>query len=186
MALDKLVDSALLDADLTSVANAIRTKGGTSASLAFPADFVSAINSISTGVTPTGTKQISITSNGTTTEDVTNYASVEIEVNVSGGGATPLVVTLTEDMQGMLVAMDKTVGEIFDAVYAGQHVIFVHDYGSDKICYVAIGAVHRATGWNVVYMMYNSAGNAVGYATAQGASRTGHYTFDNPYGSGGL
>lgn len=49
MALDKLVDSAQLDTDLTSVANAIRTKGGTSASLAFPADFVTAIGNIPTG-----------------------------------------------------------------------------------------------------------------------------------------
>lgn len=86
MAVDKLVDSAQLDADLTSVANAIRTKGGTSASLAFPAGFVSAVQAIPTGITPTGTKQISITQNGTTTEDVTNYANAEITVNVSGGG----------------------------------------------------------------------------------------------------
>ena len=49
MALDALVDSTQLDADLTSVANAIRTKGGTSAQLAFPADFVSAIEDIETG-----------------------------------------------------------------------------------------------------------------------------------------
>jgi len=49
MAVDKLVDSTQLDADLTSVANAIRTKGGTSASLAFPAGFVSAIDAIPTG-----------------------------------------------------------------------------------------------------------------------------------------
>lgn len=49
MAVDKLVDSTQLDADLTSVANAIRTKGGTSASLAFPSGFVSAINAIPTG-----------------------------------------------------------------------------------------------------------------------------------------
>jgi hypothetical protein len=49
MAVDKLVDSTQLDADLTSVANAIRTKGGTSAQLAFPAGFVSAINDISGG-----------------------------------------------------------------------------------------------------------------------------------------
>lgn len=40
-----IVDSA----DLTSVANAIRTKGGTSAQLAFPADFVSAIAAIPSG-----------------------------------------------------------------------------------------------------------------------------------------
>lgn len=49
MAVDKLVDSSQLNADLTSVANAIRTKGGTSASLAFPAEFVSAIAAIPTG-----------------------------------------------------------------------------------------------------------------------------------------
>lgn len=49
MALDKLVDSTQLDSDLTSVANAIRTKGGTSASLAFPAGFVSAIGDIPSG-----------------------------------------------------------------------------------------------------------------------------------------
>lgn len=49
MAVDKLVDSTQLDADLTSVANAIRTKGGTSADLAFPAGFVSAVQAIPTG-----------------------------------------------------------------------------------------------------------------------------------------
>lgn len=49
MSVDKLVDSTQLDADLTSVANAIRTKGGTSASLAFPADFLTAIAAIPTG-----------------------------------------------------------------------------------------------------------------------------------------
>lgn len=49
MAVDKLVDSTQLNADLTSVANAIRTKGGTSAQLVFPSGFVNAINNIPTG-----------------------------------------------------------------------------------------------------------------------------------------
>ena len=49
MAIDKLVDSSQLDSDLASVAAAIRTKGGTSASLAFPGGFVSAIQAISGG-----------------------------------------------------------------------------------------------------------------------------------------
>ena len=53
MAVDKLVDSTQLDSDLTSVANAIRTKGGTSAQLAFPAGFVQAIGDIQTGGTDT-------------------------------------------------------------------------------------------------------------------------------------
>lgn len=54
MAIDKAIDSTQLDTDLTSVANAIRTKGGTSAQLAFPAGFVSAIDAIPTGGTFTG------------------------------------------------------------------------------------------------------------------------------------
>lgn len=49
MAVDKLVDSTQLDSDLTSVANAIRTKGGTSGQLAFPAGFVGAIEAIPSG-----------------------------------------------------------------------------------------------------------------------------------------
>ena len=78
MAVDKLVDSTQLDADLTSVANAIRTKGGTSAQLAFPAGFVSAVQAIPTGVTPTGTKNIN--SNGT--HDVTQYASANVQQTI--------------------------------------------------------------------------------------------------------
>jgi len=42
-------DYIATSADLTSVANAIRAKGGTSAQLAFPADFVQAIEDIETG-----------------------------------------------------------------------------------------------------------------------------------------
>lgn len=49
MAIDKSIDSTQLAADLTSVADAIRSKGGTSAQLAFPAEFVSAIEAIATG-----------------------------------------------------------------------------------------------------------------------------------------
>ena len=85
MAVDKLVDGTQLDANLASVANAIRAKGGTAAQMAFPTGFVSAVQAIPTGTTPTGTKQISITQNGTTTEDVAAYANAEITVNVSGG-----------------------------------------------------------------------------------------------------
>ena len=45
----KIVNAEQLDSDLTSVANAIRSKGGTSATLAFPQEFVSAIGAIETG-----------------------------------------------------------------------------------------------------------------------------------------
>ena len=109
MAVDKLVDSTQLDADLTSVANAIRTKGGTSSQLAFPSGFVSAVQAIPTGTTPTGTKQISITQNGTTTEDVTDYASAEITVNVSSGG------TEVESKDVDFIDYDGTIVESYTA-----------------------------------------------------------------------
>lgn len=59
MGADKLVDSTELNSDLTSVADAIRSQGGTSASLVFPSGFVSAIEEISTGSggVPTRVKQ---------------------------------------------------------------------------------------------------------------------------------
>lgn len=49
MAVDKLVDSGQLNSDLEDIADAIRAKGGTSAQLAFPNGFVSAIENIPSG-----------------------------------------------------------------------------------------------------------------------------------------
>lgn len=91
MALDKLVDSSVLDAAMRYTANRIRAKTGGSENLPFdmsaenPKGFGDAVDGIQTGSTPTGTKQFTITENGTTTEDVSGYATAEITVNVSGG-----------------------------------------------------------------------------------------------------
>ena len=61
-----MTDYIATDTELTSIANAIRTKGGTSASLEFPDEFISAINAIGGGgeihnqnktVTPTESQQ---------------------------------------------------------------------------------------------------------------------------------
>ena len=49
MAMDKVVDSAVLDAGMTSVANAIRAKTGNSELLAWPDGFTESINRIETG-----------------------------------------------------------------------------------------------------------------------------------------
>lgn len=46
-----MADYICSDTDLTSIADAIRTKGGTSAELVFPAEFVSAIANIPSGST---------------------------------------------------------------------------------------------------------------------------------------
>ena len=54
MAFDKIIDSAVLNADLTTIANAIREKCGTSGSLSFPDGFVSAVTSIVTAAGGSG------------------------------------------------------------------------------------------------------------------------------------
>jgi len=70
MALDKLVDSAQLDSDLASVANAIRAKSGGAGQLAFPAGFVSEIGNISGGGGGSGDPVYGLISEHTVTEEV--------------------------------------------------------------------------------------------------------------------
>lgn len=72
-----LVDETSLEA----IADTIRSKLGVSDTY-LPSEMADAIDDIGGGITPTGTKQISITQNGTTTEDVTAYASAQITANV--------------------------------------------------------------------------------------------------------
>lgn len=92
MAVDKLVDSTQLDADLTSVANAIRAKTGGSASLAFPTDFVSEIGSISGGGGDTPVEENDVTFydyDGTVVASYTEaqaYALTEHPANPSHDG----------------------------------------------------------------------------------------------------
>ena len=87
-----MADYLIHDSTLEDIADAIRSKTGGS-SLIDPEDMPTEIASISGGITPVGTKQISITQNGTTTEDVTNYASAEITVNVPSGASLPSVIS---------------------------------------------------------------------------------------------
>lgn len=93
---------AISDSILTDIADAIRSKNGTENTYK-PAQMPDAIEAISGGITPTGTKQISITQNGTTTEDVTNYAGAEITVNVPTG-STPVINSLSVTENGTYTA----------------------------------------------------------------------------------
>ena len=74
-----MADYKVSDTELGGIADKIRSKGGTSALLEFPTGFENAIDAIQTGITPTGTKNIS--TNGT--HDVTNYASANVAVPAS-------------------------------------------------------------------------------------------------------
>ena len=86
MAYDKVIDSAELDAELTSVADAIRTKSGTTGKLTFPDGFVSAVEEIQTESSPK-IQPLSITENGTyeAPDGVDGYSPVTVNVAASGG-----------------------------------------------------------------------------------------------------
>lgn len=71
MAYDKIVDSTQLNADLTSIADAIRFKGSTSAALSFPNGFISAISDISGG---TDTSDATLASGSQMLSGITAYA----------------------------------------------------------------------------------------------------------------
>ncbi len=78
------------DTEFTAVANAIRTKGGTSAQLEWPQGFVDAVGAISGGGSTLITKNI--TANGTynaSDDSADGYSSVT--VNVSGGSDVTLL-----------------------------------------------------------------------------------------------
>lgn len=79
------------DTELNAIADAINTKGGTSGQLIYPSGFVSAIQAIPTGTTPTGT--INISANGT--YDVTNYASAAVAIPEYAGAHHSVVTGYT-------------------------------------------------------------------------------------------
>lgn len=72
--------SALTDV-FTAIANAIRSKKGVSTTYK-PSQMADAISSIQTGITPSGTKSDTYTSNGTYNTDITNYANHNVTVSI--------------------------------------------------------------------------------------------------------
>jgi len=135
--------NVLINADsMTAIANAIRTKSGSQDTYK-PAQMADAIINIPTqGVTPTGTKQISITANGTTTEDVTNYANAEITVNVQGGGGLPnhinSVNTVTLDSTATnMVDLSNLIIQSAGITKENGHVYFISLIEKEEANYVS-------------------------------------------------
>lgn len=95
MAVDKLVDSTQLNSDLTSVANAIRTKGGTSAQLAFPSGFVSAIQNIPSG--GGGNSYLTLLGSGKYTKPV-NDGQLSIPVTYTAGTVHLIKIVVPEPL----------------------------------------------------------------------------------------
>ena len=91
MALDKVVDSAVLDAQLTSIADAIRSKGGTTDQLTL-AGMVDAINAIQTG----GGGIQSVSGEYSIAEDVASF-----NIDISDIGFVPDLVVVYLDETGV-------------------------------------------------------------------------------------
>lgn len=120
---DVVGDFITTGTELQSIARAIRDKGGTFEYLEYPDGFVDAINDIPTGVTPTGTYHITVSSSGTRTTNVTNYANVEITVP-AGSAGTPTATkgTVSNHAISITPSVTNTAGYITGATINGTAV----------------------------------------------------------------
>lgn len=107
-----MADYLVTDTELTSVANAIRTKGGTSANLSFPTEFVSAINAIGSGgleyetgtYTPTADTAISTAINFSDTHSAPPAIVIIIEIDGTSTKRDSL-------LYGCIVRFDALLGD---------------------------------------------------------------------------
>lgn len=129
MAYDKAVDSAQLDADLTTVADAIRTKGGTDAQLVFPSGFVSAVQAIETG----GGNGVDVVMTST----ITNAEELRAAI-AAGSGVTQFAFVVKSYKNGAPIQ-----NQIGCGVYAGVNAGAGVRYRDSK--YTTMG------GWNSQY-----------------------------------
>lgn len=106
------------DTELTSVADAIRAKGGTSAALAYPAGFVSAINNIPSG------------GGGLTVTDLTESRTAvnipdnpeDLVFSASATGLNIAICTLRSYSYGMVAYLYQAVYDV--AMFDEEHVVF--------------------------------------------------------------
>lgn len=112
-----MADYKVTDAELTALANAIRTKGGTQASLEWNAGYIAAVNSISNTATLVSK---SITQNGTynpANDNADGYS--EVTVSVSGGSA---VVQPLERRRNATIGIDSA-GRLDPSGYSGSVIM---------------------------------------------------------------
>lgn len=111
------IDYLVTDTELSDIADAIRAKGGTSAAITFPNGFTTAIAAIPTGITPTGT--INITASGNT--DVTNYATASVAAGSVSVPATTITAnpTISVGSGGLITASVSKTQSVSPSVSAG-------------------------------------------------------------------
>lgn len=117
-----MADYLTTDTELTSIANAIRTKGGTSANLTYPTGFVTAIGNI-----PTGTSRTSSdleVSGATVTAPAGLYASAASKSVASGTAGTPTATkgTVSNHSVSVTPSVTNTTGYITGSTKTGTAV----------------------------------------------------------------
>lgn len=125
------------DADLTSIANAIRTKGGTNASLSYPTGFVNAIGAIQSG--SSGGSKGDVTFYDYDGTIVTSYSAAEF-ANLSALPANPTHSGLTAQGWNWSLADAKTHVAMYGKLNIGQ--MYVTDDGKTRL-YIHIADVAR-------------------------------------------
>ena len=157
MALDKVVDSAALDAQLTSIADAIRSKGGTTDQLTL-AGMVDAINAIQTG----GGGIQSVSGEYSIAEDVASF-----NIDISDIGFVPDLVVVYLDETGVEYTSTPTkiwylsyVPDIIDRIPVGATAGIVYNRTN-------VGVLWRGAGGTYVQQTASPATNFVGTVNSE-------------------
>lgn len=157
MALDKLVDSTALDNGLTTIANAIRTKGGTTEQLAFPNGMAQAIEDLPSGgeeikrwIRPSEFPDYSLV-------DISNeevcYFTIDTQCEAYPDGTYfGIICTLTDTSGSYLVEVGSLINGIFTATSANivkhNNTWYMRVEPSEERRYIVV----RVTVYNVGHM----------------------------------
>ena len=158
-----MADYRATSTEFTAVADAIRTKGGTSAQLTWPNGFVSAVQAIPTG---SGVVQpLSVTQNGTYNppSGVDGYAPVT--VNVSGGGGEDIDLSYLPNSTPLNVLASKNV-QLLNFM---SGFINLSAQNTDVTCYCCVKCLanNECIFMDVPYSLTN--GNAPSFYTPNGS-----------------
>ena len=176
MAVDKVVDSGQLNSDLTSIANAIRTKGGTSASLAFPNGFVTAIGNIQTGGTFAPHKALIVRAPDAT--------SAQVNVTYNGITYTKVGDSFVFN-EGDTISLKQSYGNSNDIYIDGVRVAWSASQGA-AANYAYTGPAHdiliTCTGATYTRAMYVTEDTAIKISKQDSLSVTANDTYTAPAG----